>query len=64
MSTDLLLRRLKVMEDDAFQKDHMVGWACFRLDRFPTGLQLLRLNGGDGKASSARLLVNSDLKLG
>lgn len=56
--------RLKVMEDDAFQKDHMVGWACFRLDRFPTGLKLLQLKSGDGKPTSARLLVDSTLQLG
>ena len=51
------------MEDDAFQKDDLVGWICFRLDRVPSGVCLLRLNGPDGQASAASLLVKFDLEI-
>lgn len=49
------------MDDDAFQKDRMLGWACFRLDRFPERLQLLRLHGIDGKPTGGLLLVSSKI---
>jgi hypothetical protein len=57
----LLLSRFKVMDDDAFQKDCMISWACFRLDRFPVGLQLLTLYGIEGKATGGKLLVSSKM---
>ena len=47
------------MDDDAFQKDRLIGWACFRLDRFPEGLRLLPLKGADAKPTGASLLVDS-----
>jgi hypothetical protein len=53
--------RFKVMDDDAFQKDRMISWACYRLDRFPQGLQLLSLRGIDGKATGGKLLVSSEI---
>lgn len=53
--------RFKVMDDDAFQKDRMVAWACFRFDRFSQGLQLLRLHGIDGKPTGGLLLVSSKI---
>lgn len=53
--------RFKVMEDDAFQKDSMISWACFRLDRWVEGLQLLTLYGVDGKPTGGRLLVSSKM---
>jgi hypothetical protein len=53
--------RFKVMDDDAFQKDRMIAWACFRLDRFPQGLQLLELHGIDGKPTGGLLLVSSQI---
>lgn len=49
------------MDDDAFQKDRMVAWACFRLDRFPVGLQLLTLHGNEGKPTGGKLLVSSKI---
>jgi hypothetical protein len=59
--TDALQSRFKVMDDDAFQKDRMIAWACFRLDRFPQGLQLLALYGIDGKPTGGLLLVSSQI---
>ena len=53
--------RFKVMDDDAFQKDRMIAWACFRLDRFPVGLQLLTLHGIEGKPTGGKLLVSSTI---
>ena len=50
------------MEDEAFQGDDMIAWACFRLDQFEQGLQLLKLNGPDGKSTEARLLIDADLR--
>ena len=49
------------MDDDAFQKDRLVGWTCFRLDRFPQGLRLLPLKGADGVLNGGSLLVDSRL---
>jgi hypothetical protein len=49
------------MDDDAFQKDRMIAWVCFRLDRFPQGLQLLALHGIDGKPTGGLLLVSSQI---
>lgn len=49
------------MDDDAFQKDRLLGWVCFRLDRFPQGIRLFHLNGPNGKTKSAALLVDSCL---
>ena len=51
------------MDDDAFQKDRLIGWACFRLDRFPQGLCLLQLKGPDAKLSGGALLVSSRIVL-
>lgn len=53
--------RVKVMDDDAFQKDRLIGWLCFRLDRFPQGLRLFPLKGADSKPSGGSLLVDSKL---
>ena len=47
------------MDDDAFQKDRLLGWICFRLDRFPEGLRLFQLKGPDGKLNGGSLLVES-----
>jgi len=58
---DTFASRFKVMDDDAFQKDRMIAWACFRLDRFPVGLQLLTLHGIEGKPTGGKLLVSSKI---
>ncbi|KAK3066912.1 hypothetical protein LTR53_016531 [Teratosphaeriaceae sp. CCFEE 6253] len=55
--------RFKVMDDVSYQKDHTLGWACFRLDRLPQGLVLLPLNGGDAKPNGGTLLVDISLIL-
>lgn len=49
------------MENDAFQTDSMISWACFRLDRFSEGLQLLDLRGAEGEATGGKLLVSSTI---
>lgn len=59
-NTDIVCR-VKVMDDDAFQKDRLLGWLCFRFDRFPQGLRLFPLKGGDSKPNGSALLVDSRL---
>jgi hypothetical protein len=49
------------MDDDAFQQERMISWACYRLDRVPQGLPLLPLHGIDGKATGGKLLVSSEI---
>ncbi|TKA56303.1 hypothetical protein B0A55_11873 [Friedmanniomyces simplex] len=58
---ELSFVRFKVMDDVSYQKDRMLGWTCFRLDRFPQGLHLLPLKGADAKPNGSALLV--DIKL-
>ncbi|KAK5174108.1 1-phosphatidylinositol 4,5-bisphosphate phosphodiesterase beta-4 [Saxophila tyrrhenica] len=58
---ELSFVRVKVMDDDAFQKDRLIGWACFRFDRFPQGLRLVPLKGPDSKPTGSSLLVDSRL---
>lgn len=50
------------MDDDAFQKDRLLGWLCFRLDRFPQGLRLFKLRGIDSKLTNSLLLLDSLLE--
>jgi len=50
--------RIKVMDDVSY-RDRMLGWTCFRLDRFPQGLRMLPLRGPDTKANGAMLLIES-----
>ena len=47
------------MDDDAFQKDRLIGWTCFRVDHFPQGLRLFPLKGTDARPNGGALLVNS-----
>ena len=51
--------RIKVMDDVSYSKDRILGWTCFRLDRFPQGLRMLPLNGPDTKTNGAMLLIES-----
>lgn len=60
---DRVCFRFKVMDDDAFQKDRMLGWACFRLDRMPQGLRLFPLKDANSLPTSAALLLESHLEL-
>jgi hypothetical protein len=50
------------MDESSYQKDRLLGWICYRLDRLPQGLQLLRLRGDDLELSGSLLLV--DFKAG
>ena len=49
------------MDDEEFQKDRLLGWTCFRLDRFPQGLRLFPLKGADSKPNGSSILVESQL---
>ncbi|KAK5127195.1 hypothetical protein LTR85_008557 [Meristemomyces frigidus] len=59
---ELSFLRIKVMNDVSYQKDRMLGWTCFRLDRLPPGLRLLRLKGLDTTVNGGALLVDTCLK--
>lgn len=49
------------MDDVSYQKDRLLGWACFRLDRFPLGLRCLPLKGADAQVNGSMLLLESDM---
>lgn len=49
-------------DDDTFQRGRLLGWICFRLDRFPQGLRLLQLKGEDAKPNGGMLLIDSRLQ--
>lgn len=51
------------MDDVSYQKDRLLGWLCFRLDRMPSGLLLLPLKGADAKPNGASLLIDSRLTI-
>ncbi|CAK4032828.1 1-phosphatidylinositol 4,5-bisphosphate phosphodiesterase 1 [Lecanosticta acicola] len=55
--------RLKVMDDALAQKDRMLGWICYRLDRLPRGLLLLHLRGEDSKATDGKLLIEVETQI-
>ncbi|CAK1355013.1 1-phosphatidylinositol 4,5-bisphosphate phosphodiesterase 1 [Cercospora beticola] len=55
---ELSFFRLKVMDDVSYQKDDLLGWACYRLDRLPNGPILVHLRGEDYKPNGARLLLS------
>ncbi|KAK0306180.1 hypothetical protein LTR82_016478 [Friedmanniomyces endolithicus] len=60
---ELSFMRFKAMDDISYQKDRTLGWTCFRIDRFPSGLQLLPLKGADAKPNGSALLVDIKLNL-
>lgn len=45
------------MDESSYQKDRLIGWYCFRLDRLRQGLQLLYLRAADATLSSGKLLL-------
>lgn len=49
--------RIKVMDDQSYQKDRMLGWVCWRLDRLPQGLMLVELRGHDSNLTGGKLLI-------
>jgi hypothetical protein len=51
------------MDDGALQKDRLLGWLCFRLDRFPQGFRLFPLKGVDAMPNGAWLLLESHLEM-
>lgn len=46
------------MHDALAQKDRMLGWSCYRLDRLPQGLVLVHLRGDDSKVCGGKLLLD------
>lgn len=46
------------MDDSSYQKDRLLGWMCWRLDRLPQGLLLISLRGDDSKLTGGKLLVD------
>lgn len=46
------------MDEVSYQKDRLLGWCCFRLDRFPQGLSLIPLRGTDAKLNGSTLLID------
>jgi hypothetical protein len=54
--------RFKVLDDVSFQKDPLLGWACYRLDRLRQGLVLLHLRGEDSKLTGGKVLVEMHAK--
>lgn len=51
------------MDDALAQKDRLLGWACFRLDRLPQGLLLLHLRGEDSKHADGKILIKVETRM-
>ncbi|WPG97532.1 phosphoinositide phospholipase C [Acrodontium crateriforme] len=60
---ELSFVRFKVMDDVSLGRDRLLGWSCFRLDRFSQGIRLLPLSGGDAMLNSAALLIDAQYNL-
>lgn len=56
-SLDLAFVRFKIMDDDAFSSDDLVGWAAFRLNRLGEGVRLVRVLDKHGQMSDGTLLI-------
>lgn len=52
------------MDDALAQKDRLLGWSCYRLDRIPRGLLYLHLRGDDYKPSGGKILLDLQLDTG
>lgn len=46
------------MDDVSYQKDRLLGWACYRLDRLPQGLLLVNLRGEDSCPTNGKILMH------
>lgn len=46
------------MDDQSYQKDRVLGWECWRLDRLPQGLLLVNLRGEDPQLRGGKLLMD------
>lgn len=51
------------MDDVTAQKDRLLGWTCYRLDRLPKGLFVVLLKGEDSKPSGGKLLIHVSAKV-
>lgn len=51
------------MDDVSYQKDRLLGWACYRLDRIPQGLVLIHLRGEDSRANEGKILMHIETVL-
>ncbi|KAK4635667.1 1-phosphatidylinositol 4,5-bisphosphate phosphodiesterase 1 [Fulvia fulva] len=60
---ELSFVRIKIMDDALAQKDRLLGWVCYRLDRLPQGLLLVPLRGEDFKLTGGKLLLESHTKI-
>ncbi|KAK5132781.1 hypothetical protein LTR08_008666 [Meristemomyces frigidus] len=59
VAPELSFLRFKVMDDVSYQKDRMLGWTCFRLDRIPLGVRLFPLKDKDAIVNGSGLLVET-----
>ncbi|TKX22455.1 phosphatidylinositol-specific phospholipase C-like protein 2 [Elsinoe australis] len=57
VTEDLSFVRFKIMDDESFQKDDMVGWACYRFKRLREGVRVIKVLDEEGKETDGRLLV-------
>ncbi|GAM90509.1 hypothetical protein ANO11243_085530 [Dothideomycetidae sp. 11243] len=62
VTQDLTFVRFKVLNDEAFHRDGLVGWACFRLRRLKDGVRLIHILDDEGRTTSGRLLVRISKK--
>ncbi|KAF2172504.1 hypothetical protein M409DRAFT_17738 [Zasmidium cellare ATCC 36951] len=59
---ELSFLRFKVMDDALAQKDRLLGWAAYRIDRLPRGQVLVHLRGEDSKVNGGKLLLDIQVK--
>lgn len=57
VTEDLSFVRFKIMDDESFAKDDLVGWACYRFKRLKEGVGIIKVMDGEGKETEGRLLV-------
>ncbi|KAG8631605.1 hypothetical protein KVT40_000745 [Elsinoe batatas] len=57
VTEDLSFVRFKIMDDESFSKDDMVGWACYRFKRLREGVRVIKVMDEEGKETDGRLLV-------
>lgn len=50
------------MDDALAQKDRLLGWVAYRVDRVPRGLTLAHLRGEDSKVNGGKLLLDIQVK--
>ncbi|KIX01507.1 uncharacterized protein Z518_09233 [Rhinocladiella mackenziei CBS 650.93] len=55
--------RLKVKDDRSIGKDHLLAWACIRLDRLQSGYRIIHLLDSTGMPSVGAMLVHISKRL-